>query len=129
MMKPNYEGAKKEAIFIALPLLVLFIVKLMNNSLIDFIYLSDFSLASSIMYGQLLAKTLDVPDRFKKAEKFSSFQVYIFTFAMLSMTMYISFQTIDDIKNWLYIAQIIMFSIGLLLYIPLSSAIGNMTNK
>lgn len=127
-MKPDYEGAKKEAIFIALPLLVLFIVKLMSNSLIDFMYLSDFSLASSIMYGQLLAKTLDVPDKSKKSGRFSSFQVYIFIFAMLSMTMYISFQTISDVEYWLYIAQIVMFVIGLFLYIPLSSAVNKMNN-
>ncbi|MEZ9807302.1 hypothetical protein L4D17_00130 [Vibrio splendidus] len=129
-MRPNYELAKKEAIFIALPLLILFIVKLLQQDLIGFIKVSDFSLAVAIMYGQLLAKTLDIPDKVKKNNgKFSTVQVKIFAFSMLSLTMYIGLQLLPDVQEYLYWFQIITFLIALFYYIPISTLMEDMKNN
>lgn len=126
-MTRNYDIAKREAVFIALPLLVLFIIKMLNNDLISFIKLSDFSLATSIMYGQLLAKTLDVPDKNKNLTRFSTYQVYIFAASILSMALYLGFQLIPDIGFNFYMAQITTFIIGIIFYIPLSTLMSDLS--
>lgn len=126
-MTRNYDIAKREAVFIALPLLVLFIIKMLNNDLMSFIKLSDFSLATSIMYGQLLAKTLDVPDKNKNMTRFSTYQVYIFAVSILSMALYLGFQLIPDISFNFYIAQVITFIIGIIFYIPLSTLMSDLS--
>ncbi|MCD9516843.1 hypothetical protein [Photobacterium carnosum] len=123
----SYDVAKKEAVFIALPLLVLFLIKILNGDFMSYIKLSDFSLATSIMYGQLLAKTLDVPDKNKKKGRFSSYQVYIFVVSILSMTMYIGFQVIPSINFLFYIAQIVIFLVGIIFYIPLSTLMSDLS--
>tara|TARA_Y100000034_G_C6879895_1_gene402996 strand:+ start:279 stop:680 length:402 start_codon:yes stop_codon:yes gene_type:complete len=128
-MERNFEGAKKEVVLIILPLLVLLIVKLLSNKLESFLMLSDFSLASSIMYGQLLAKTLDVPDKNKDLSKFSSAQVYIFSFSILSITTYLCFQLLDDIHIAYYWVQLVFFIVGLFFYIPLSTLLDNLKKE
>ncbi len=128
-MTRSYDTAKKEAVFIALPLLVLFLIKMLNNELMSFLKLSDFSLATSIMYGQLLAKTLDVPDKNKKRDRFSTYQVYIFVVSILSMAMYIGFQLITNISFNFYIVQIITFIVGIMFYIPLSTLMNDLSKE
>ena len=128
-MTRSYDTAKKEAVFIVLPLLVLFLIKMLSNELISFLKLSDFSLATSIMYGQLLAKTLDVPDKSKKRDRFSTYQVYIFTVSILSMAMYIGFQLIPDVNINFYIAQVVTFLIGIVFYIPLSTLMSDLSKE
>ncbi|MCL1048902.1 hypothetical protein L2755_04565 [Shewanella abyssi] len=125
-MTRTYDVAKKEAVFIALPLLVLFIIKILSDDLVSFVKLSDFSLATSIMYGQLLAKTLDVPDKNKKGGRFSTYQVYIFTVSIISMTMYIGFQVLPDINFYFYVFQIFIFLLGIIFYIPLSTLMSDL---
>lgn len=124
----NYDVAKKEAVFIVLPLLVLLIIKVLGNDFMSFLKLSDFSLAASIMYGQLLAKSLDVPDKMKNKGRFSTYQVYIFVIAILSISMYIGFQTIPDIHFSLYIVQILFLIAALIFYIPISTLMTNLIN-
>lgn len=128
MDKISYDVAKKEAVFIVLPLLVLLIIKVFSNDFISFLKLSDFSLATSIMYGQLLAKTLDVTDEMKKKDRFSTYQVYIFVVAILSIAMYIGFQTISDVHFYIYIFQIVFFIVALVFYIPTSTLMTDLIN-
>jgi hypothetical protein len=128
-MTRSYDVAKKEAVFIALPLFVLFIIKMLNNDLMSFVKLSDFSLATSIMYGQLLAKTLDVPDKNKKHGRFSTYQVYIFVVSIVSMTMYIGFQLISDVSVYFYTIQIVTFFIGIVFYIPVSTLMSDLSKE
>lgn len=128
-MTRSYDVAKKEAVFITLPLFVLFIIKMLNDDLISFLTLSDFSLATSIMYGQLLAKTLDVPDKNKIRTRFSTYQVYIFAVSIISMAMYIGFQVIPDIGMRFYVAQLITFLVGIVFYIPLSTLMTDLTKE
>ncbi|BDN94469.1 hypothetical protein [Aeromonas caviae] len=129
MNKRNYDVAKKEVVFIALPLLLLFIIKLFDNALMSFVKISDFSLALSMMYGQLLAKSLDVPDTKKRIERFSTYQVYIFAISMISITMYISFNLIPSVRVEFYIAQIIIFIVGIIFYIPMSTLMSDLSKK
>ncbi|MBA6409401.1 hypothetical protein H4J63_08675 [Pseudoalteromonas sp. 5Ae-yellow] len=102
MSKINYESAKKEALFIALPFLVLLLLKVLQGDFIGFIKLSDFSLATSILWGQLLAKTFDVPDKNKNRDKFSTKQVQIFIFSFLSLTLYIGLNFLEAISDTVY---------------------------
>lgn len=126
MQKISYDVAKKEAVFIVLPLLVLLIIKAFNNDLDSYLQLSDFSLAMSIMYGQLLAKSLDVPDKMKKAGRFSTYQVYIFSGAILSITMYIAFQILPNVQQIWYYIQILCFVATLVFYIAVSTLLTNL---
>ena len=71
------------------------------------------------MYGQLLAKTLDVPDERKVKERFTTYQVYIFAYSILSVAMYVSFQTIEKIHIAYNYLQIGLFILGIIFYIPL----------
>ncbi|HHQ4733283.1 TPA: hypothetical protein ACSP2W_002796 [Aeromonas veronii] len=129
MNKRNYDVAKKEVVFIALPLLLLFIIKLFDDALMSFVKIYDFSLALSMMYGQLLAKSLDVPDTKKRIERFSTYQVYIFAISMISITMYISFNLIPSVRVEFYIAQIIIFIVGIIFYIPMSTLMSDLSKK
>lgn len=129
MNKRNYDVAKKEVVLIALPLLLLFIIKLFDDALMSFVKISDFSLALSMMYGQLLAKSLDVPDTKKRIERFSTYQVYIFAISMISITMYISFNLIPSVRVEFYIAQIIIFIVGIIFYIPMSTLMSDLSKK
>lgn len=72
--KPEYSEAISECIFIALPILALVIIRLMQGRFIEILQTSDYSLAISIMYGQLLAKTLSVPEHKKKLVNFNFFK-------------------------------------------------------
>lgn len=128
MDKISYDVAKKEVVFIVLPLMVLLILKVLSNDFISFLKLSDFSLATSIMYGQLLAKSLDVTDKMKKQGRFSTYQVYIFAVAILSIAMYVGFKIISDLHFNLYIFQIVFFIAALIFYIPMSTLMTNLIN-
>jgi len=129
-MKPNFEPAKRDATFIALPLIALFILKLVQGDALSMIELSDFSLATSIMYGQLLAKTLDVADKNKnkKKDKFSSYQVKIFVFSFLSIILYICLQLVDGVSKYIYWFQTVWFFVSLFLYVIYSTVIDDIKN-
>ncbi|HHQ4758191.1 hypothetical protein [Aeromonas hydrophila] len=129
MNKRSYDVAKKEVVLIVLPLLLLFIIKLFDDALMSFVKISDFSLALSMMYGQLLAKSLDVTDAKKRIERFSTYQVYIFAISMISITMYISFNLIPSVRVEFYIAQIIIFIVGIIFYIPMSTLMSDLSKK
>lgn len=128
MSNINYEGAKKEAMFIALPFLVLLVIKVIQNDLFEFIKLSDFALATSIMWGQLLAKTFDVPDKNKNKDKFSTKQVHIFIFSFLSLTLYIGLNLVKDVHDYIYWVQIIWYLFSMLYYIPISTLMKNLSS-
>ena len=116
--RPNYSDAITEALFIALPFLVLIIIKSIQGDLGSLLTISDFSLATSIMYGQLLSRTLSVPDKVKKEGNFKLFQVIIFIFSLLSIIIYASFQLVSNVSQGFYWTQIILFIVGLIFYIP-----------
>lgn len=128
-MSRSYDSAIKEAVFIVLPIAVLFVLKAIGGDLISFFKMSDFSLASSIMYGQLLAKTLDVPDERKVKERFTTYQVYIFAYSILSVAIYVSFQTTEKVHIAYNYLQIALFVLGILFYIPLSTLMTNLSKK
>lgn len=123
--RPSYANAISEALFVILPFLVLIIIKSMQGNLPNIIHTSDFSLATSIMYGQLLAKTLSVPDFVKKADAFRLFQVIIFSISLLSITVYAGFQILGKVSNTFYYIQIFVFLVGLVFYIPISTLVNN----
>ncbi|MGA4604700.1 hypothetical protein [Pseudoalteromonas maricaloris] len=129
MNEINYEGAKKEALFIALPFLVLLLLKLLQGDAYSIIELSDFSLATSILWGQLLAKTFDVPDSNKKRDKFSTKQVQIFVFSFLSLTLYIGLNLVTDIHWGFYVFQVVWYLVSILYYIPVSTLMNDLARK
>lgn len=117
-VSPSYSSAITDALFVLLPFLVLFVLRAMQSELSSMLELSDYSLALAIMYGQLLSKTLSVPDNRKKKDQFKLYQIVIFMVSILSIIAYSGFQTIDNIPTSLYFIQIVLFFIGLFLYIP-----------
>lgn len=123
--RPNYSDAITEALFIALPFLVLIIIKSIQGDLGSLLTISDFSLATSIMYGQLLSRTLSVPDKIKKEGNFKLFQVIIFIFSLLSIIIYASFQLVSNVSQGFYWTQIILFIVGLIFYIPTLTLMNN----
>jgi len=123
--RPNYSDAITEALFIALPFLVLIIIKSIQGDVVSLLTMSDFSLATSIMYGQLLSRTLSVPDKVKKEGNFKLFQVIIFIFSLLSIIIYASFQLVSNVSQGFYWAQIILFIVGLIFYIPTLTLMNN----
>ncbi|TMP80271.1 cell envelope integrity protein CreD [Pseudoalteromonas sp. S983] len=129
MGKINYESAKKEALFIALPFFVLLLLKVLQGDFIGFIKLSDFALATSILWGQLLAKTFDVPDKNKNKDKFSTKQVQIFIFSFLSLTLYIGLNFLNDISEIVYWAQLTWYGFSILYYIPISTLMSDLTKR
>lgn len=129
MKEINYEGAKKEALFIALPFLVLLLLKVIQDDLINFIRLSDFALATSILWGQLLAKTFDVPDKNKQKDKFSTKQVQIFIFSFLSLTLYIALNLLSDISDRVYWAQFGWYLFSIIYYIPISTLMNDLSKR
>ena len=129
MKEINYEGAKKEVLFIALPFLVLLLLKVIQDDLINFIRLSDFALATSILWGQLLAKTFDVPDKNKQKDKFSTKQVQIFIFSFLSLTLYIALNLLSDISDRVYWAQFGWYLFSIIYYIPISTLMNDLSKR
>jgi phosphatidylglycerophosphate synthase len=123
--RPNYSDAITEALFIALPFLVLIIIKSIQGNVGSLLTMSDFSLATSIMYGQLLSRTLSVPDKIKKEGNFKLFQVVIFIFSLLSIIIYASFQLVPNVSQGFYWAQILLFIVGLIFYIPTLTLMNN----
>lgn len=117
--RPSYASAITDTLFVLLPFLVLIILRTMQSDFSSMLELSDYSLALSIMYGQLLSKTLSVPDNKKKTEQFKLYQIIIFMVSILSIITYSGFQTIENIPLGMYYAQIIFFLFGLFLYVPI----------
>ncbi|PHZ60531.1 hypothetical protein CRG86_005960 [Photobacterium leiognathi] len=81
------------------------------------------------MYGQLLAKTFEIPDKNKSIEKFNTFQLKIFTFAILSIIMYACFQLIDSPSIFMYIVQIMLLTISIYYYLPFSTLLSDMRKE
>jgi hypothetical protein len=125
---PSYSSAITDALFVLLPFLVLIILRLMQSDLSSMLMLSDYSLALSIMYGQLLSKTLSVPDHKKKSEQFKLFQIIIFMVSILSVIAYSGFQIIQNIPLNIYYSQIVIFIIGLLFYVPFLTLMNKLNN-
>jgi len=123
----RYEQAKKEVIFILIPFLVLLIIRVLEGDFEALIYIADYSLATTIVWGQLLSKTLDVPDKNRKIGAFSTKQVQVFLFSILSLTLYISLNLIVGISDWVYWTQIGWFVFSILYYIPISSLMNDLT--
>jgi phosphatidylglycerophosphate synthase len=128
MSKPNYVTAISDAMFVLLPFVVLLIVKIMQGKISTIIMIPDYSLAISIMYGQLLSKTLHVKEKNKKNENFQLFQVIIFMVSIISIVFYIGFQLIDDVSNLIYIVQFLLFLIAMVIYIPILSLINKIND-
>lgn len=124
-VRPSYADAISEALFVALPFFALLIIKIMQGKVSSIIYISDYSLATSIMYGQLLAKTLVVPDGVKKTDAFKLFQVIIFIISLLSIIVYAGLQILEGVSNSFYYLQITVFVVGLFFYIPILTLVNN----
>ena len=73
--QPSFANAISEIIFILFPFIALLVIKLMKSDAAGIIYISDYSLATSIMYGQLLAKTFSVPDKAKNQTSLGYFKL------------------------------------------------------
>ncbi|WP_318453692.1 hypothetical protein [Photobacterium leiognathi] len=128
-MMGNFENAKRELIAVFLPIFVLIIIKIFKGEFAEVFKIPDFSLAISIMYGQLLAKTFEIPDKNKSIEKFNTFQLKIFTFAILSIIMYACFQLIDSPSIFMYIVQIMLLTISIYYYLPFSTLLSDMRKE
>lgn len=126
-MTNNYEQAKKEVMFVLIPFLVLLIIRVLQEDIEALLVVADYSLATSIVWGQLLAKTLDVPDVVKKKGAFSTKQVQIFLFSILSLTLYISLNLIESVAEWVYWGQLVWFIFSVLYYVPVSSLMNNLS--
>ncbi len=122
----NYESAKRELIAVFLPIFVLIVIKIFKGEFWDIFQLPDLSLAISIMYGQLLAKTFDIPDKNKKLNTFSTFQLKIFSIAILSIIMYACFQLIDKPSIIMYVIQLILLFVSIFFYLPYSTLLDKM---
>tara|TARA_R110000850_G_scaffold58857_1_gene136451 strand:+ start:386 stop:787 length:402 start_codon:yes stop_codon:yes gene_type:complete len=126
--RPSYANAISEALFIILPFIILVIFKTMQGDFLDVVYRSDFSLAISIMYGQLLARTLSVPDNVKKGDAFRLFQVVVFIISLLSITVYSGFQMLEGVSTLFYYFQFFIFIVGVIFYIPILTLLNNKSN-
>lgn len=129
MNKPIYSSAIADALFVLLPFLVLFVIKFMQNNISDMLKLSDYSLATSIMYCQLLGKTLLICESKKKDGNFQLFQVIVFVLSTLSIVFYASFQLVLKIPLSAYVIQLAFFIISILFYIPLLTLINKMSER
>lgn len=127
--RPSYSSAITDTLFVLLPFLVLILLRLMQSDLSSMLILSDYSLALSIMYGQLLSKTLSVPDHKKQSDQFKLFQIIIFLVSIVSVSAYSGFQIIENIPLSIYYSQIVLFIIGLILYVPFLTLINKLNNK
>ncbi|MEI7062880.1 hypothetical protein [Dickeya chrysanthemi] len=129
MSKPNYSAAIADALFVLLPFLLLVVVKVMKGISEEIIMMPDYSLAISIMYGQLLSKTLYVNENSKKYDNFQLFQVMIFVISMIAIVSYTGFQLITNVPKYIYILQFILFIVALVIYIPTLTLINKMSLK
>ena len=129
MSKPNYSAAIADALFVLLPFLLLVVVKIMKGISEEIIMMPDYSLAISIMYGQLLSKTLYVNENRRKHDNFQLFQVVIFVISMIAIVSYTGFQLITNVPKYIYILQLILFIISLVIYIPTLTLINKMSLK
>ncbi|MDE8754603.1 hypothetical protein MJO48_05200 [Dickeya fangzhongdai] len=129
MSKPNYSAAIADALFVLLPFLLLVVVKIMKGISEEIIMMPDYSLAISIMYGQLLSKTLYVNENRRKNDNFQLFQVIIFVISMIAIVFYTGFQLITNVPKYIYILQFILFIIALVIYIPTLTLINKMSLK
>lgn len=127
--KPNFTEAITESMFVLLPFIVLFVIKLMQDDLKDIIFSSDFSLAISILYGQLLAKTLSIPDNNKNMDSFRLYQVIVFCVSIISIVMYAGFQLIHTVPVYVYYIQVLVFISGVFIYIPIYTLMKDMSKE
>ncbi|MFT5298829.1 MAG: hypothetical protein ACI9YH_004881 [Colwellia sp.] len=126
--RPSYSSAITDALFVLLPFLVLILLRLMQSDISRMLIIPDYSLALSIMYGQLLSKTLSVPDHKKQSDQFKLFQIIIFLVSVLSVIAYSGFQIIEDIPLGIYYSQIVIFIIGLFMYVPFLTLMNKLNN-
>ena len=129
MNKSIYSNAIADALFVLLPFLVLFVIKFMQSNVSEMLKLSDYSLATSIMYCQLLGKTLFISESKKKSGNFQLFQVIVFVLSILSIVFYASFQLMSKIPLSAYVIQLAFFIISILFYIPLLTLINKMSDR
>jgi len=127
--KPNFTEAITESIFVILPFVILILIKVMQNDLKGILYTSDYSLAASIMYGQLLAKTLTVPDHRKNQDSFKLYQVIVFCISIISIVMYAGFQLLKNLSSYIYCIQLIVFCVCVFFYIPIYTLMNDLNKR
>lgn len=127
--KPNFTEAITESIFVMLPFVILILIKVMQNDLKGILYTSDYSLAASIMYGQLLAKTLTVPDHRKNQDSFKLYQVIVFCISIISIVMYAGFQLLENLSSYIYCIQLMVFCVCVFFYIPIYTLMNDLNKR
>lgn len=127
--RPKYTNAFTETVFVLLPICVVVLLFFIQGNISRIYYESDLSLAVSIMYGQLLSKTLSVSDSQKNSEKFRLFQVLIFAFSIIAIVLFAGIKIMQSVEDIVLKVQLIIFVIAVFLYVPFASVIDKLNQR
>ncbi|CCN48151.1 conserved membrane hypothetical protein [Vibrio nigripulchritudo MADA3029] len=119
-----------ESIYITLPILVLIIIKVVSGKVEDLILLSDTTIASCIVFGQLAVKFESLPGyKGEKRKNRILFTNLLRSFMLVSLIIYVCMQSIDNLSENIFIFGHSWFVFSMLCHIFFSQLAENIKEK
>ncbi len=119
-----------ESIYIVLPIITVFIIRLSQNDLSSLLYLSDPAIVSCIIFGQLAAKFEGLKGYDgENRDNFNLFTNLLRSFAILSVVNYVILLTSESLPDVWHYCTYLYFAFSLLVHIIMSQLASNMERK
>lgn len=117
-------------IFYLLPFIILLITRLAQGELSNFLLISDWSIASTIMYGQLIVKLSSTLAATNKQKKIPAITLYLTSLVCLGLVVNVVVYVLMLIMPNANIGmtQLVLFSIASICHFIFGSAVGYIGN-
>lgn len=117
-------------IFYLLPFIILLIIRLAQDQFSDLLLISDWSIASTIMYGQLIVKLSSALASTNKDKKIPAITLYLTILVCLGLVVNVVVYVLMLLipSTGIGIAQLVLFFLASMCHFVFGAAVGHITN-
>jgi len=117
-------------IFYLLPFIILLIIRLAQGNLFDLLLISDWSIASTIMYGQLIVKLSSALAATSRQKKIPAITLYLTVLVCLGLVVNVVVYVLMLImpNSSIGIAQLALFTLASVCHFVFGSVIGHIND-
>ncbi len=117
-------------IFYLLPFIILLIIRLAQNNSADLLLISDWSIASTIMYGQLIVKLSSALASTNKEKKIPAITLYLTVLVCLGLVVNVVVYVLMLLmpNSAIGIAQLVLFGVASLCHFIFGAAVGHINS-
>jgi hypothetical protein len=117
-------------IFYLLPFLILLIIRLAQDKFSDLLLISDWSIASTIMYGQLIVKLSSALASTNRDKKIPAITLYLTVLVCLGLVVNVVVYVLMLLipSTGIGIAQLVLFFLASVCHFVFGAAVGHINN-